>query len=183
MTMRIPTRLILASMALFALLSILMFSGAEGQMTIDIVDRTHDSVTIEWTPSPLVPPGIFEKYELIRYKGCGVDRVREKTITITDWDTQRYTDSGLSPDTQYSYQVGAYRLGEVLPAESSPPSECAKTHSTPIWITIGWVLIGIGVIIIVVNVLLMIFAGMPSFTFLMAGVIIVLIGIVLVQVS
>lgn len=183
MTMRVATRLILVSIALFALLSLLMLSGAEGQMTIDIVDRTYESMTIEWTPSSLVPPGIFEKYELIRYRGCGADRTREKTITITDWNTQRYTDSGLSPDTQYSYQVGAYRMGEALPAESSPVSECAKTHSTPIWITIGWVLIGIGVIIIVVNVLLMIFAGMPSLTFLMAGIIVVLIGITLVQVS
>lgn len=169
--------------ALAVTLSLISYIAEDGQaqLTIESVEEKDDRITVEWSQTS-ISPGIFEKYELIRYRGCGAGRTQEKTLTVLEWDTLRLTDDGLSPDTQYSYQVGAYRIGEGFPAETSPII-CTSTTETPITLSIGWGLIGIGATIIAINIVAMIFIGRPSFIALIIGIILVMAGVILLQVS
>ena len=69
---------------------------------------TSTSVTLQWMP-PTYPNGVITKYS-VHYDGVGIDPFGNVS------DKMMNTVEGLSPDTQYVFEMKAYTLvGEGLP--------------------------------------------------------------------
>ena len=69
---------------------------------------TSTSVTLQWMP-PTYPNGVITKYS-VHYDGIGIDPFGNVS------DKMMNTIEGLSPDTQYVFEMKAYtRVGEGLP--------------------------------------------------------------------
>ena len=127
------------------LISVLAFStSVQGQLTVTVYDVEYDHATIQWTPTS-IPPALFAKYEVTRYKGCGGAAQVDKTYEIANRNITSLSDGILQADQQYAYQVAAFRTGQTVPDETSS-QVCARTPPTPYFISWRWPLVIIGAI-------------------------------------
>ena len=176
-------RIILVTLILGIVVMVGTSIVSQAQLTLEYGNLKHDRVTLDWSKPTTIAEADFGKYEIARYKGCGGTLILDKTYTINEFSTTAMEDSGLSSETDYSYEVGAFRSGMAFPDEQSPLI-CVKTPERPIdWGMVGWGFIAIGVVMFVFSILSVFLMGRPLMIPIIIGVVFILIGWVILQVS